>query len=41
MENHPQQALEERICALTEYLSTIRRNMEKLDELIVGQGDPS
>jgi len=29
MQNHPQQALEERISALTEHLATIRRNMEK------------
>lgn len=29
MQSNPQQALEERIGALTEHLATIRRNMEK------------
>ncbi len=30
MQNNPQQALEERIQALTEHLATIRRNMEQI-----------
>jgi phage shock protein A len=29
MQNNPQQALDERIHALTEHMATIRRNMEK------------
>jgi len=29
MQNNPQQAMEERIRALTEHLATIRRNMEQ------------
>jgi len=30
MQNNPQQELEQRVALLTEHLSTIRRNMEKL-----------